>query len=158
MPSRFGPLAGRSSIKLVHLKLVDQSQHPAYMQSCIQSWLIFVLNATIGVLAVIVVATVVTWREELDISTGGVGVSLVILIGLSQNLAALISSWVPLETRVGAVARVRRFVTETESEASPGLDAAPEWQGRGGALEFENVVASYKYERSLPFSLLESQD
>jgi len=126
-------------------KLVDRSQHPAYMQSCIQSWLIFVLNATVGVLAVVIVATVVTWREELDISTGGVGVSFIILIGLSQSLTALISSWTHLETRVGAVARVRQFITKTESESSLSFSASPKWPRTRGAVEFENVVASYRY-------------
>lgn len=125
-------------------KLVDQSQHPAYMQSCIQSWLMFALNATVGVIAVIIVTTVVTWREELGIGPGGVGVSLIIIIGLSQSLAALITSWAHLETRVGAVARVRRFVTETESEGNPSLDLSPEWPKAGGALEVEDLVAAYR--------------
>ncbi|KAJ5945742.1 ABC multidrug transporter [Penicillium verhagenii] len=70
--------------------LVDQSQRPAYMQSCIQHWLGFVMNVTMGVLAVILVATVVTWENQLDITTGGVGVSLVIIMGLSENWTWLI--------------------------------------------------------------------
>jgi len=124
--------------------LADRSQQPAYLQNCIQSWLGFVLNTTVAVLAVILVATVVTWRDRLDINAGGVGVSLIILIGLSQTLARLIRTWTTLESSVGAVARVRRFVTETKSEDVPDRDAAPEWPRGGGAVEFDNLVASYK--------------
>ena len=126
--------------------LVDQSLRTAYMQSCVQTWLIFVVQTTVGVLAVIIVATVVTWKEELNIKAGGVGVSLIILIGLSQYLASLISSWTMLETRVGAVARVKSFLADTESE--PGPDSEVEWARGRGVVEFEDVVASYRYKSS----------
>lgn len=127
-------------------QLVDQSQRPAYLQSCVQSWLGFVLNMTVATLAVVLVATVVTWRERLDISTGGVGVSLIVLIGLSQTLARLIRTWTVLESSVGAVARVRRFVRETEQEQKEEGEGGlgDEWRGGGGAIEVGNLVAAYR--------------
>ncbi|KAK3319769.1 ABC transporter [Cercophora scortea] len=133
-------------------RLVDQSQRPAYLQSCIQHWLAFVLNLLMAVLAVVLVATVVTWRNSLDISAGGVGVSLIIIIGLSETLTRLIRTWTKLESSVGAVARVKRFVADTGVEDDGdgvlgGVDAGGFGSGAGGlgagAVEFEGVVASY---------------
>lgn len=136
--------------------LVDQSQRPAYLQSCIQYWLAFVLNLAMAALAVILVSTVVTWRDKLNISTGSVGVSLVIIIGLSETLTRLINTWTKLESSVGAVARVKRFVTETGSEDTEGSvqvsgnedDIPTDWP-QPGAIEFDGVVASYRSAPSL---------
>ncbi|KAJ5939096.1 ABC transporter [Penicillium verhagenii] len=130
--------------------LVDQSQRPAYMQSCIQHWLSFVMNVTMGVLAVILVATVVTWENQLDITTGGVGVSLVIIMGLSENLTRLIKEWTKLESSIGAVARVKRFVDDTEQEdlassvqgTGSAYDLTHQWS-ESGSIEFDRVVASF---------------
>ena len=128
--------------------LIDQSQRPAYLQSCIQYWLGFVLNTTVGVLAVVLVATAVTWRDKLGISTGGVGVSLIVLIGLGATLTRLIRTWTLLESSVGAVARVKRFVTETVAEDTPNvLSGEPAFSARaqaGSEVKIENLVASYR--------------
>ncbi|KAH8645735.1 P-loop containing nucleoside triphosphate hydrolase protein [Xylariales sp. PMI_506] len=88
--------------------LSDRFQRPAYLQNCIQTWLGFVLDFIVAVLAVVLVATVVTWKDNLGITPGGVGVALVILIGLGETLSRLSS--------IGAVTRVKCFVTETDSE------------------------------------------
>lgn len=77
------------------------------------------------------------------------GVSLIIFIGLSQTLTALIRSWTVLESSVGAVARVRRFVNETKSESTPNHNASHDkWPKGGGVIKFDNLVASYKYNSS----------
>ncbi|TDZ36526.1 ABC transporter atnG [Colletotrichum spinosum] len=121
---------------------IDLSQKPNYVQSCIQAWLTFVLNLVVAVLAVVLVGVVVTWHDEF--SAGSVGVSLVMVIGFSEVLARLIQSWTKLESSVGAVARVRRFVAETETEqtAGKGDQSSEDWP-RGGAVNFSDVVASY---------------
>lgn len=126
--------------------LIDRSQRPAYLQSCIQHWLAFVLSVITAALAVVLVATVVTWQGHLDISAGGVGVSLVVIIGLSETQARLIRSWTKLDSSVGAVARVKRFVAETESEDPEADDGrgVEEWP-RPGEIEFESVVAAYRF-------------
>ncbi|KAJ0328741.1 hypothetical protein COL922a_013065 [Colletotrichum nupharicola] len=74
---------------------------------------------------------------------GSVGVSLVMVIGFSEVLARLIQSWTKLESSVGAVARVRRFVAETETERSAGKGRLSRGWPRSGAVNFSNVVASY---------------
>ncbi|OHW90753.1 ABC transporter [Colletotrichum incanum] len=119
---------------------IDTSQRPNYAQSCIQAWLTFVLNLVVAALAVILVSTVVTWRGKFSASS--VGVSLVMVISFSEVLARLIQTWTKLESSVGAVARVRRFVTETETEAIAGKTPLPTSWPSTGTLRFSNVVAS----------------
>lgn len=120
---------------------IDLSQKPSYVQSCIQAWLTVVLNLVVAVLAIVLVGVVVTWYDKF--SAGSVGVSLVMVIGFSEVLARLIQSWTKLESSVGAVARVRRFVAETETEHSAGKGRLSRDWPRSGAVNFSNVVASY---------------
>lgn len=110
-------------------------------------------------MAVVIVAAVVAvgvaGEERLDVRSGDVGVALVVLLGLSETLTRLIQTWTKLESSVGAVARVKRFVAETETEDAEGQGNAAEI-GAGGAIgssvahaggavvEFDGVVASYK--------------
>ncbi|KAF4833996.1 ABC transporter atnG [Colletotrichum tropicale] len=122
-------------------KHVDESQRPSYTQGCIQAWLTFVLNLIVAVLAVILVVIVVTWHHKF--SAGSVGVSLVMIIGFSEVLARLIQSWTKLESSIGAVARVRRFVSDTETESTVGRGTPPVNWPQTGAVTFSDVVASY---------------
>ncbi|GAB1207658.1 hypothetical protein APSETT445_006383 [Aspergillus pseudonomiae] len=125
-------------------RLADHSQRPAYLQSCIQHWLTFALNVLMAALVVILVGTVVTWHRQLDIRIGGVGVALIILTGLGETLTRLIRTWTRLESSIGAVTRVRRFVTETEAEdAEPAGRTTAPWP-RPGAVEFQGVVAGFR--------------
>ncbi|KAI0886932.1 ABC transporter [Annulohypoxylon maeteangense] len=129
-------------------QLVDDSQRPVYLQSCIQHWLAFVLDLLVAALAVVLVAVVVTWHDRF--SPGSVGVSLLVVVRFSETLARLIQNWTKLESSVGAVARVKRFVadTETEEEDKPEAGAAtdsqlpPDWPSNG-AIKFVDVAASY---------------
>jgi ATP-binding cassette subfamily C (CFTR/MRP) protein 1 len=123
-------------------RLIDASQRPVYVQHCLRYWLNFVLDIFVATLSVVLAAVVVTWREKF--STGNVGISFVMIVGFNATLARLITSWTELESSVGAVARVKRFTTETPSEERSGrrTDLPPEWP-RLGAVEFKDVVASY---------------
>ncbi|KAJ0344702.1 hypothetical protein KNSL1_009101 [Colletotrichum chrysophilum] len=120
---------------------VDESQRPSYTQGCIQAWLTFVLNLIVAVLVVILVVIVVTWHHKF--SAGSVGVSLVMIIGFSEVLARLIQSWTKLESSIGAVARVRRFVSDTETESAAERWTPPVNWPQTGAVTFSDVVASY---------------
>ena len=53
--------------------------------------------------------------------------------------------WTTLETLLGAVARVKAFSEETQSEHLAGENAAVDagWPGEG-AIEFKDVSASYE--------------
>jgi ATP-binding cassette subfamily C (CFTR/MRP) protein 1 len=123
-------------------RYIDTSQRPDYLQSCIHAWLTFVLNIMVDALAVILVATVVTWHDKFN--AGSVGVSLLMVIGFSETLARLIQNWTKLESSVGAVARVKRFRNETESEETEDRNSIVplDWP-QSGAIKFKNVVASY---------------
>ncbi|KAL0931143.1 ABC transporter [Colletotrichum truncatum] len=120
---------------------IDLSQRPNYVQSCIQAWLTFSLNVVVAALAVILVCVVVTWHDKF--SAGSVGVSLVMVIGFSEVLARMIQSWTKLESSIGAVARVRRFVAETETEQTTGKGHLPANWPHAGAVNFFDIVASY---------------
>ena len=121
--------------------LIDTSQRPEYLQSCIQKWLGFVLSLIVGTLAVILVGTAVALRESF--SSGSVGVALVQIVGFGEVLSRLITSWTGLESSIGAVARVKRFIEETGAERT-GDSVAETWP-HTGEIRFEQVVASYKY-------------
>lgn len=121
---------------------LDASQKPTYLQSCIQHWLGVMLDLLVTVLAVALVGTVVTWCDKF--SPGSVGVSLIMVINFSSTLGRLIQNWTKLESSVGAVARIKRFVGDSESEDTENRTAVlpPQWP-QLGAVEFVNLTASY---------------
>lgn len=123
-------------------KLIDQSQRPAYLQFCIQHWLSFVLDMLVTALAIILVAIIVTWKDKF--SAGNVGVSLVMVMTFSTVLMRLIKMWTMMESSIGAVARVKRFAAETDSEErhGPVAQVAAEWPSQG-AVEFRSLVAAH---------------
>lgn len=123
---------------------LDISQQPTYLQSCIQHWLGVILDLLVTILAIALVSTVVTYHDRF--SPGSVGVSLVMVINFSSTLGRLIQNWTKLESSVGAVARIKRFVGDSESEDTQERTAIlpPQWP-QSGAIEFVNVTASYGY-------------
>lgn len=94
-------------------------------------------------MAVILVGTAVAWRSTF--SAGSIGVSLVLIVGFGEVLARLISSWTALESSIGAVTRVKRFISETATEGngSKQMLSSPAWPSSGG-IAFHNVTASYR--------------
>lgn len=123
-------------------KFIDQSQRPAYLQYCIQSLLGFVLDMLMTVIAAVLVAIVVTWKDKF--STGNVGVSLVVVMTFSSVLMRMIKAWTMMESSVGAVARVKRFVADTDSEekSSYKAEVAQDWPTQGD-VEFKSLVAAH---------------
>ncbi|OAA36246.1 ABC transporter, transmembrane domain, type 1 [Metarhizium rileyi] len=123
-------------------RLIDASQRPEYMLSCIQYCLGFVLELLTAALAVALVTITITLADQL--SAGSVGVALVMVIGLSEVLVRLIKSWTRLETSIGAAARVKRYITDTESEVAKTnvVHISAQWP-EAGCLEIKNLTASY---------------
>ncbi|KAK9416311.1 putative ABC transporter [Seiridium unicorne] len=124
-------------------KFIDQAQRPAYLQYCIQHWLSFVLDMLVTGLAVVLVAIVVTWRDKF--SAGNVGVSLVMVVTFSTVLMRLIKMWTMMESSIGAIARVKRFVAETESEEKESsiTEVSADWPAQGN-VEFRGLVAAHR--------------
>lgn len=61
--------------------------------------------------------------------------------------------WIQLETSLGAIARVKGFQEETPSEDKE-AESTIRSEGRpGGAIEFKNVSASYRYSEYISESL-----
>ncbi|KAI1080070.1 ABC transporter [Whalleya microplaca] len=123
-------------------KFIDQAQRPAYLQYCIQHWLGFVLDILVTAIAVVLVAVIVTWKDKF--SAGNVGVSLVMIMTFSSVLMRLIKVWTMMESSIGAVARVKRFVAHTESEekSSWKAEVAQDWPAQGN-VEFKSLVAAH---------------
>ncbi|KAK3322938.1 P-loop containing nucleoside triphosphate hydrolase protein [Apodospora peruviana] len=122
--------------------LLDRSQRPFYLLFAVQRWLTLVLDLIVAAVAVLLMVLVVELRGT--VAAGGVGLALLNVIQFSQNIKLLVTFWTTLETHIGSVARVRSFTENAVSEDLPGEDQTPpeNWPANG-AIEFENLSASY---------------
>ena len=129
----------------MNLLLLDGSQRPFYALFCIQRWLNLVLALIVGPIAVAVVAFATQIR---NVTSGNeIGVALINIVNLAQTLAMMITSYTSLETSMGAVARLKSFITEVEPEDEPTLKLIPPAAGKvyRGKIEFKIITAAYKY-------------
>ncbi|KAJ6023717.1 ABC transporter integral membrane type 1 [Penicillium herquei] len=133
-------------------KLLNASQKPFYLLFAIQRWLEMVIALCVAGFAVVLIGIAVATRGKL--SAGFIGVALVNIVTLTENLQGLIMQWTTLETSIGAVSRVRHFqrTVETEHTEWERMSPAPEWPEQG-AIIFNDVVASYNGKSSLVSSL-----
>ncbi|KAF2725176.1 P-loop containing nucleoside triphosphate hydrolase protein [Polychaeton citri CBS 116435] len=124
-------------------KLIDESQRSEYMLSCVQYCLGFVLEILTTAIAVALIAITIILKDRF--SAGSVGVSLVLVVGFSETLNRLIKTWTKLESSIGAVARVKRFLDQTESEDSGLLSLEPplRWP-TAGAITIRRLSAAYR--------------
>ena len=125
------------------IRKLDESQRPSYLLYCLQRWLTFTADMSIALIAVIVIVITTTLREQ--IGPGNMGIALSNILAFSGTLKTTVTSWVMLEIALGAVARVRNFIADTEPEDDFDDDykGLEDWPSKG-AVEFENVTASYK--------------
>ena len=123
--------------------LVDNAQKPFYLLCMIQKWLALVLDLMIAGLAVLVVGIIVALRR--DVSVGFSGVSLTQIMGLTGYIKLLIQFWTSMETSLGAVSRVKQFVSETPNERTAGEQSkAPKSWPTRGEIVFNDVYAVYR--------------
>lgn len=124
------------------LSLVNFSQRPVYLLYCIQQCLGFVLDMLVATIAVALVATIVFKRDSFD--QGDVGVALTMVMTFNGILTMLIRFWTLMETSIGAVSRVKDFVTTTEPEDTVGnfQPIAAEWSA-SGAIQLSSLVAGH---------------
>jgi ABC-type multidrug transport system fused ATPase/permease subunit len=122
-------------------RLLNNAQNPFYLLLCIQQWLTLVLNFMVGAVAVMLVAITVNTKSKF--SPGVIGVILNLVLTFNESLIFLVRAWVLLETSIGAVTRVKKFVAETPSEKQTQAPPPPPgWPSRGN-VEILNVsVAS----------------
>jgi ATP-binding cassette subfamily C (CFTR/MRP) protein 1 len=124
-------------------KLLDDSQKPVYVLFCMQQWLTNVLNLVVGVMAVILVGILTSFKEKF--SAASAGVALNVVLTFNENLATTIKFWTMMEISIGAVSRIQQFVQNTPSEIEdiPIQHSLEEKWPSSGTIQFENVTASY---------------
>ncbi|UKZ82921.1 hypothetical protein TrVFT333_010721 [Trichoderma virens FT-333] len=113
------------------ITLLNFSQRPVYLLNCIQQCLQLFLDITVAVVTVALVAMVVFMRDSFD--PGSVGVALVMVMTFNSNLILLIRFWTLMETSIGAISRIKRYVATTEPEEIA-VDMQPlpvEWPSLG---------------------------
>lgn len=123
-------------------RLLDMSQRPFYLLYCIQRWLNLVLDLFIAALAVLVVALATQVPNALP---GALGVALTNVTSFSTSLAYLVQAWAQLETSIGAIARVKTFVSSTPSEKQGDRKQLPprDWPSEGSII-FDNFTGLYR--------------
>lgn len=130
----------------IHYHLLDKSRRPSFMLQTIQSWLNFTLDMVLTGLAVLFIVMTTTLREQIGPQSMGTGLSGILAYSNVQQ--QFVNSWVQLEIALGAVARIKWFVTNTEPDpdyqGEPLVADTTNWPGRG-KIELDNVTASYKY-------------
>lgn len=124
-------------------RLLDESQKAVFYMYGIQRWLVFVLDSTILVVAVALVAMAVFWTAT--VSQPSLGLGLLATMNWNLVLVQWVNYWTLLETSLGAAQRLRCFVNETpHEEDKPGLTNVADWP-RKGEVVFRNVTAKYEY-------------
>jgi ABC-type multidrug transport system fused ATPase/permease subunit len=125
-----------------NFELLDRSQRPIYLLACIQCWLAVVLDLMVAALATILMVVIVSLRHKID--PGLVGLGLLNVMSFNTSLSELIKDWTLTETSIGAIARVRDFVNNTENEAKSieSVEPPAEWPS-SGAIEIRDFAASY---------------
>ena len=122
---------------------LDDSQRPTYLLYCIQRWLNLAVDLVIAVMAIILITITVNLLGK--ISPGYMGIALLNIMNFSATVKTLITSWVTLEISIGAVARIKSFTDDTESEDQiSGLQMPPEAWPNEGAIEIRDFCASYR--------------
>lgn len=122
---------------------LEHSQQALYDLYCLQRWFTLSVDIVIAILAVVLACVAITLRKK-D-GPGNLGVALVNLLGLSSSIRTILISYVTMEITMGAVARIRTFVSNLPLEdvaESTLSEPIEDWPTRGD-IEFVNVSASY---------------
>ncbi|KLP15161.1 Uncharacterized protein LW94_1611 [Fusarium fujikuroi] len=124
-------------------RMLNTSQKPFYLMFCIQRWLELVLDLFVAGMAILLVT--IALRIPGTTSEGAIGLAMVNLLGLNLTLTTVIDQWTTLETSLGAIARLKSFISDTPNENKSGETEVPDnWPG--GRIVFDEVTASYSDE------------
>jgi ATP-binding cassette subfamily C (CFTR/MRP) protein 1 len=121
-----------------HEELLADSQKPYYLLFAIQRWLALVLDLVVAGLAVVTMGIAVGLRGK--VSPGFMGVALINIITISEDLNNLIISWTKTEASMGSIARIKAFSETIDSEFPQQKTSSPKenWPGTGN-IEFRDV-------------------
>ena len=126
------------------LNLLNYSQKPYYLMFCIQRWLVLVLDCCVSCIAIAIVALALGLRSTTGPSA--IGLALINVIGFSQMLSDLIRCWTDLETSLGAISRLKGYVSGTPLQSEPmhPVELPKSWPAKG-MVELKNIRAKYEY-------------
>jgi len=143
----------QSQLQEQNLRLLDQSQRPFYLMWSVQRWLIVFLDLLVASMAVMLIILVVTLRGKMN--AGSVGVAMLNVILFSQSIKMLVQFWTTLETQIGAVARIKVFTEEAESEEHPEEEDVPpqDWPLRG-EIVIKDVSAAYRFDALIEYATI----
>ncbi|TRX87841.1 hypothetical protein FHL15_011259 [Xylaria flabelliformis] len=124
---------------------LNASQKAEFLRLSLQRWLNLVLDLIGAAMAVIVVATVTTYRDR--ISPGQAGVALNVMLVANATLLELVDGWTTMELNLGAIARARSLEQRLGSQKESVKDGTSEpplsWPSRG-VIRFKGVTAVYQ--------------
>lgn len=129
-----------------NMDLLDASQRPFYLLYCIQRWLALAIDLLVAALAFILVALIVTFRHRAD--AGFVGVALINIMAFNMTLSVVILHYTAVETSLGAISRIKSFVSSTASENLPqeSQSVPPDWPSEGN-ITVSNLSATYSLDK-----------
>ncbi|OAA43529.1 ABC transporter [Beauveria brongniartii RCEF 3172] len=131
------------------LFLLDRSQKPLYLSYAAQQVLGLSTDLVAAVMAIFL--TVLSLYIKHGRSANSAGVSFLSIVVIGSTLNQLVIQWTTLEMAIGALSRVRSFVTETPTETEKDTCGLPQdWPSRGEVL-LENVSARYRNETDEPY-------
>ena len=118
---------------------LDDSQRPRHLLFCLQRWFTFTIDTTIAFIAILLISLTTTLRQQ--IGPGYIGLALSNVLVFSVTMKSALSSWVTLEISIGAVARIKQFVSNAPLRQESQRVEGP-WPKRG-QIEFQSFSASY---------------
>lgn len=121
-----------------HRDLLQTSQRPYYFLFVIQRWLALVLDLLVAALAVMLAVFAVVVPKM-----GLIGVSLISLITLNEQLAELINCWTSLDTSMGTIFRIRSFGKVPTEHLSHETQNPPLTWPSEGSITFQNATMAY---------------
>ncbi|KAJ5643851.1 ABC multidrug transporter [Penicillium longicatenatum] len=125
---------------------LNASQRPYYQRFMLQRWLTLVLDLITAGMALLVVGTAIALRTRSAL----IGLALVNVISMSENLQLLVLQWAAMEISLSSVSRLKAFTHQAaESEhscqrAGSGLlpQTQPLWPTQG-RIEIKQLTARY---------------
>lgn len=124
--------------------VLDDSQRPSYLLTCIQCWLSYSIDMVVALVAVIFIVITTTLREQIGPRYMGIGLNTI--LGLSGSAKTLVTFWIMMEVALGAVIRIKGFTAKTEREITPEDDirgtSSESWP-RSGSIQIQAASASY---------------
>ncbi|OAA75511.1 ABC transporter [Akanthomyces lecanii RCEF 1005] len=133
------------------LLLLDQSQKPVYLLYSAQQ--VLGLSTDLVAAAMAIVLTLLSIFVKHGRSANSAGVAFLSIVVVGNTLNELVLQWTSLEMAIGALSRIRSFITGTPIESDQGRSSLPEdWPSRG-EVQLRNVSARYRDREDEPYVL-----